>query len=128
MTSIIQERHLTEAQKEQLEMQKYAPEKLDPDLQFDYRPNTGKTVVYLPLTKEECAKLLEESNKSIAEDIAEDIAVRPKIDYPVYSLEEVQKILTEQVGDNKWDSTKTKESDRKTRSTTKRTKRTKNSR
>lgn len=120
MLSVIQERNLTEHQREQIELQKYAPQKLNPEIEFElnarlYEPQQIRCSY---ITPEESLRLINESGSSIAEKTNK----LPTIDYPVYTREEVQRLLLE---DNKWGSTNMTESEPKTRSTTKHTKPTK---
>jgi hypothetical protein len=119
MLSIIQERKLTEYQKEQLELQKFAPEKFAPEIEQAIKIQEKRRLNCVEFSREECYSLIEESNKSIAQRPHK----KQKTEYPVYSLEEVQSLLNEE---EQWDSTSLTESDQKTKSKTKRLKRTKN--
>jgi predicted RNA methylase len=122
MLSVIQERQLTESQKEQIELQKVAPHKFNPEIEFEmeFELNSKlynrREIVFSFYSIEESRRLVEESKISKAQERV----VVPNTNYPSYSLEEVKKLLRE--GGELWDSTKTTESEQKTKSSTKRMK------
>jgi hypothetical protein len=119
MNSIVQERALTDAQIEQIEMQKYAPEKIDPDY---FRSGIEKkNILYTMISEKECLELMKQSLHSKAEDKTE---LDSDLDYSTYSEEEVYKLINNS-GEEFWDLTKTTEYGTKTKNTIKRTKRTK---
>lgn len=92
MLSIVQRKSLTDEQREQLELQEFAPQKLDPSIEYAYIGlNKHKSIYYQTLTREECLALLAESKSSLAEKETKPA----EINYSVYSLEEVQKILSD---------------------------------
>jgi hypothetical protein len=135
MEAIVNERQLTPAQEEELELKQTAPQKFDPDLQFKLNKSAAspkrEPSRYRTLTREEVAELLAASN----EPIKSTPPLQP-IDYLTYSREEVQELMRqhyEYLAEEKrrkeerkqWDSTKTIESAPKTASTKKRSTRTK---
>jgi hypothetical protein len=131
MISVINERILTEEQKEQLELEKHAPQKFDPDIEFPIQKKLNgnfKQSQYRTLTLEETQALLATNNKPVEE--------KPKTqstNYHTYSREEVERMVREHYQykspevNKEWVSTKTTELEIKTKSTTKRTQFTKGS-
>jgi TPP-dependent indolepyruvate ferredoxin oxidoreductase alpha subunit len=93
MRSIIDQRQITEFQKEQLELEKVAPQKFDPEIEFPIQKKLmgdftqGK---YKAMTLEETQALLALDVKSVQE--------KPKTNnpnYSTYSREEVEKMVRE---------------------------------
>lgn len=122
MLSIINERQITEAQKEQLELQESAPQKFDYD--FDLKATYSSSfehssIKYGFFSKEETLKLLKESDTSLA-DKKEVTIIR---EYPIYSLEDVQLLLKQE--EDKWDKANMTELETKTKRKMKRIKHTK---
>ena len=134
MQSIIDERQITPAQEEELELRESHPEKyesnFDPELEFKINKKAAdpkKGGGYREYTREEVAELLAASN---APYVAPEPA--PRRDYPTYSREQVQALMQEHFAYEieekrkkeeraKWDSQKTNEFGVKTANTTKRT-------
>lgn len=135
MLSIIKERQLSKEEKEALELEKEAPYKFDPELQFVIQKNNMgefKEKKYRTLTLSETQALLAASNKPVAEKPKHDV----KSNYSTYSREQVEKMVREHFQYKKdhpekskkeddWDSKKTTEYARKTGRTMKRSKYTK---
>jgi hypothetical protein len=131
MQSIIDQRQITEFQKEQLELEKVAPQKFDPEIEFPIQKKLMgdfKQGKYKAMTLEETQKLLALDVKSVEE--------KPKThnpNYTTYSREEVEKMIKEhfEYKDNErrkiWDSQKTTELGEKITLTTRDTKSTKRS-
>jgi hypothetical protein len=132
MLSIINERQLTEEQKEQLELEKQAPQKFDPDIEFPIQKKLSgdfKSMRYKALSLEETQTLLAANSKPVEE--------KPKTQNPsyhTYSREEVERMVKEHFeykederGKKAWDTTKTIESEVKIKSITKHIKSTKGS-
>lgn len=118
MLSVVKERQLTEAQKEQIELQRVAPQKINPEIDFEVNARIygHHEISYSLYSREESRRLVEESGISKAQD-------KPKpfdTFYPTYSSEEVNDLLIE--SGESWGSTNTTESETKTKSTTKHTK------
>ena len=140
MNAIIEERQLTPAQEEEIELRESHPEKYEEpeyDPYVDFKKNKKvadpvKTVGgYRTLTREECAALVAASN-------APFVAPPPveRMPYPTYTREQVQELMKEhfsyQENEKKkkeeraqWDSQKTNGSEPKTGLLTKRTNSTK---
>lgn len=136
MEAIINERQLTPAQEEELELQQAAPHKFDPDFEFKINKKAASqpkryAPAYRTYTREEVAELIAASN-------APFIPPPPveRKDYPTYSREQVEQLMREHYEylareksikeeRAKWDSPKTIESEQKTKSTTKPSTRTK---
>lgn len=132
MISVINERQLTEEQKEQLELEKHAPQKFNPEIEFPIQKKLNgdfKPARYRTLTLEETQALLAATNKPVEE--------KPKTNpphYGTYSREEAQRMVREheeykrdEQRKREWVSTKTTESETKTKRTTKPTRSTKGS-
>lgn len=140
MNAIIDERQLTETQREELELRKSHPEKYeeeayDPHVDFIKNKQVAspeKSVGgYRTLTREECAALIAASNAPF-----EPPPPVERRDYPTYTREQVEALMRDHYSykDNEkkkkeeraqWDSQKTTELDPKIKHPTKRTNSTK---
>lgn len=88
MTAVLEERQPTEREQEELELRELAPEKFEPFIpQIDRPP--AREVSYRPMTREECAWLLAQSNKPIEKEPAAET----NYNYKTYTREEVQALL-----------------------------------
>ena len=118
MLSVVKERQLTEAQKEQIELQRLAPQKINPEIDFEVNARIygHHEISYSLYSREESRRLVEESGISKAQDKPKPFSTF----YPTYSSEEVKDLLIE--SGESWVSTNTTESETKTKSTTKHTK------
>lgn len=97
MRAIIDERQLTPAQEEEMELREVAPEKFepefDPELEFKINKKAAdpvKTDGMRPYTREEVARLLAASNAPI-----EPTPAAPRKEYETLSREQVQALMTE---------------------------------
>jgi hypothetical protein len=128
MIAVIQERQITEAQAEQLELEEMAPEKFDPEVTFRVNreaSNVVKKSVYGTYTKEQVAKLLAASKAPIV--VSEPL--EPTREYPILSREQCEALMreyfkykiqeTERKEEEEWALVKTTESEAKTESTMK---------
>ena len=135
MLAVINERQLTQAQEERLELEELAPDKFDPEISFKlnkHASNNTKENNFRYLTMEEVAALLAASKapsvlpekKQITqyETMPREMAERLVREHYEYLEKQKQKRKLEQ---ETWDFLKTTESEVKTKSTTKRSKSTK---
>lgn len=88
MISLIEERKLTAAQIEQMELEELAPEKFDLEMDFKMSGTAAKPKNrYTTYTLEDVQVLIAAGDQPVAH--------KPKehIDYPTYTLEDVQRLL-----------------------------------
>ncbi len=88
MTAVLEERQPTEREQEELELRELAPEKFEPFIPQIDRPQ-AREISYRPMTREECAWLLAQSNKPIEKEPP----VETNKTYRTYTQEEVQALL-----------------------------------